>query len=292
MCTILVCGILVCFSFLTMAASRNQPDTTQADSTTIRPQQGDLYAVIIGIGQSQDGRIPPRRFGVNDALGLYDVLTDPRYGGVPKDHITLLLDQEATQRNIKVAIGKWLTRQVRQHDTAIIYYAGQAAPEGADTYWMTYDAASDDLYSTALSSVDIVALRDRVGSKWLLTLVDSSYSAATVSSPSHSRKTQIISRMTGTIAISATDGRQGALELDAYQHGVFTYYLLEGLKGEADSAPRDGVIDVEEIWDYIKARVTKTARKHGHHQTPVFHGSLADRIPFTYNVEYLRRQQE
>ncbi len=261
---------------------------------TALPTRNDLYAVIIGIGDYQDKRLN-LRFTVNDAQGLYNILTDPNYGGVPKDHIRLLLNEEATDRNIKGAIGKWLSRQAQEDDTVLIYYSGHGAPEGQDTYWVTYNADIDDLYTTALNNNDITDMLARIRSRRVVTFLDSCYSAATVNRKNRTRSisTEIPwEKFTGKgrVTISASDGKELSLELEEYQHGVFTYYLLEGLKGNAD-ADKDGVVDVDEIWDYVKYQVQERSQKAGNPQTPVFQGSITAGIPLTYNRESFEKTQ-
>ena len=58
---------------------------------------------------------------------------------------------------------------------------------------------------------------------------------------------------------------------DGNGHGVFTYYLIEGLVGKADQ-DLDGYIILDEIWDYVKNNVQITARRFGLHQTPIIDG--------------------
>jgi tetratricopeptide (TPR) repeat protein len=270
---------------ITGTAAKISPDLIQ------RP--GNVYAVIIGIGDYADKRLN-LRFTVNDAQGLYDVLTDPRYGGVPKDHVQLLLNQDATDRNIKGAIGQWLKRQAKKGDTVIIYYSGHGAPEGEDTYWVTYNANIDDLYTTALNNNDITEMLASIESERVITFLDSCYSAATVQKKDRTKNIQMEIPWEkfsgkGRVAISASDGKQLSLELDQYQHGVFTYYLLEGLKGQADDN-LDGVIEVDEIWDYVKYQVTETARKAGNLQNPVRQGPQTAGIPLTFNMIHLKQR--
>ncbi|PIE34062.1 hypothetical protein CSA56_09100 [candidate division KSB3 bacterium] len=258
------------------------------------PHRNDLYAVIVGIGQYQDERLN-LRFTVNDAQGLYDILTNPLYGGVPKDHIKLLLNEEATDRNIKRAIGRWLSRQAQEDDTVLIYYSGHGAPEGRDTYWVTYNADIDDLYTTALNNSDIADMLDRIHSRRVITFLDSCYSAATVIRKNQTRSvpTEIPWKKfagEGRVTISASDGKELSLELEEYRHGVFTYYLLEGLKGQADSNA-DGIVEVDEIWDYVKYQVKEKSREAGNPQTPVFQGAITAGIPLTYNKEHFEKKQ-
>ena len=260
-----------------------------------RPGDGDMYAVIIGIGSYADERLN-LRYTKKDAQDLYDLLRDPDYRGIPEDHIRLLLDEDATDRNIKREIGKWLSGRAEEEDTVLIYYSGHGAPEGEETYWVTYNADIDDLYTTALDNNEIADMLSRIRAKRVITLLDSCYSAATVNRKDRTRSapTEIPwEKFTGEgrVTISASDGKQLSLELEKYENGVFTYYLLEGLKGEAD-VNKDGIIEVGEIWDYVKYQVTDAARVAGNPQTPVFQGSRTAGIPLTYNRPYLRELQQ
>ena len=261
-------------------------------------QKGDVYAVIIAIANYQDSRLN-LKYTVNDAQGLYDVLTAPEYGGVPKDHIQLLLDKDATTRNIKNKLGTWLPRQAKEEDTVIIYYSGHGAPEREKTYWVTYDADVNDLYSSALSNNDIHEMLTAIKSERMITFLDSCYSAATVVRTDQTRSipTEIPLEKflgKGRLVISASDGKQFSLELPEYGHGVFTYYLLKGLQGEADGkagGPPDGVIDADEIWNYVKYQVMEAAAKKGNPQTPVFQGSTTAGIPLTRNMAFFQEKQ-
>lgn len=264
-------------------------------------RKDQVYAVIIGIGDYQDNRIPDLRFTENDAQGLYDVLTDPAYGGIPPEHIKLLLHKNATVSNIKSAIGTWLRAQVREYDTVLIYYAGHGAPEGNETYWVTYEANIDDLYATALSNNEVSDMLTRIQSKRMITFLDACYSAATVKRTRGTRGMPIEIpwekfQGEGRITITASNGKQESLEDEEYQHGVFTYHLLEGLKGKADGSAgteRDGVVDVDEIWNYVRERVKADARQRGNMQEPVLQTDLySSGIPLTYNLEYFEEQQK
>jgi hypothetical protein len=129
---------------------------------------------------------------------------------------------------------------------------------------------------------------DRVQAKRMITFLDSCYSAATVNLPSKTRSLQTEipwKNFTGAgrVIISASDGKQLSLELEEYQHGVFTYYLLEGLRGGADKKGNgDFWVDVGEIWDYVKTEVTDAARRVGNPQTPVFQADYSGEIPLTF----------
>jgi uncharacterized caspase-like protein len=262
----------------TSSLSPEPKSTAQNDvMDNISENNSNVYAVIIGISEYEDSRLD-LNYAANDAQGVYDLLTDPNYGGIPEDHIELLLNKQATDRNIKKAIGGWLPQQTDERDTVIIYYAGHGAPEDNETYWVTHNADIEDLYTTALSSSDIAELLGRIESKRIVTFLDSCYSEATVFRRERNRtiNTEVpwdTFTGTGRVVISASDGKQLLVELDEYKHGLFTYYLIEGLRGHADTN-KDDIVELDEIRSYITNNVAHTARRSGATQTPVFVGRM------------------
>jgi uncharacterized caspase-like protein len=74
----------------------------------------------------------------------------------------------------------------------------------------------------------------------------------------------------GKIIITASAANEVSVEKDELQHGVFTYYLLEGLRGAADF-DRDGLITVDEIYRHVSERVPRAT---GQEQNPVLKGSV------------------
>ncbi|MBK7490747.1 MAG: hypothetical protein IPI17_01235 [Nitrosomonas sp.] len=77
-------------------------------------------------------------------------------------------------------------------------------------------------------------------------------------------------RATGRYVLAATTEKQQALE-GHDQHGVFTWALLEGLKGHASRpGSNDGSISLDELADYVREQVPKiTQQKWGFEQIPM-----------------------
>ena len=75
-----------------------------------------------------------------------------------------------------------------------------------------------------------------------------------------------LSRGKGRVILSASRANEVSEEDSKYGggHGVFTYYLLEGLKGGADYS-KDGVVDVDELYRYLADTVPVAT---GQRQTP------------------------
>jgi len=71
-----------------------------------------------------------------------------------------------------------------------------------------------------------------------------------------------------------------SIELPELGHGLFTYYLIEGLKGAAD-LNRDGIVTLQEVYEYLEQQVTKKSRSVGATQHPVMKGELEGVLPLT-----------
>ncbi|MCK7469824.1 MAG: hypothetical protein MZU95_02755 [Desulfomicrobium escambiense] len=63
----------------------------------------------------------------------------------------------------------------------------------------------------------------------------------------------------GKVIITASSANEVSVEKDELQHGVFTYYLLEGLRGKADT-DRDGMVTVDEAYRYVYDQVPQGHR--------------------------------
>jgi uncharacterized caspase-like protein len=61
-------------------------------------------------------------------------------------------------------------------------------------------------------------------------------------------------------------------------HGLFTYYLLQGLNGAAD-LNHDGIVSLQELYEYVEQQVTQKSRAMGGNQHPVMKGELEGVIP-------------
>ncbi len=81
------------------------------------------------------------------------------------------------------------TGQKRRYCDYLLFWPC-GAPEGRDTYWVTYNANIDDLYTTALNNNDITEMLARIESERVITFLDSCYSAATVNRKDRTRTVQ------------------------------------------------------------------------------------------------------
>ena len=61
-------------------------------------------------------------------------------------------------------------------------------------------------------------------------------------------------------------------------HGLFTHYLVQGLRGAAD-LDRDGIVSLQELYQYLEEQVSQKSRAIGGNQHPVMKGELEGLMP-------------
>jgi len=248
----------------------------------------NVWAVIIGINDYPNVR--KLKFAVNDAKAFYDHLVSHNY--IPAENVTLLLDWEATLTKLRSTLGTHLKRKARKDDMVIIYFAGHGSTEkdvmspdgdGLEKYLLPYDADPKDLYASALPMREISHIFNRVQSERLVFLADSCYSGASggrtigIAGTRSNISENFLDRVAsgkGRVIITASGSNEVSAENEDLQHGVFTYYLIEGLQGKADM-DKDGLITVDEVYRYVSEQVPRAT---GQEQHPVKKGTVEGQL--------------
>ena len=248
----------------------------------------NVWAVIIGINDYPNVR--KLKFAVNDAKAFYDHLVSHSY--IPAENVTLLLDWEATLTKLRSTLGTHLKRKAGKDDMVIIYFAGHGSTEkdvmnpdgdGLEKYLLPYDADPKDLYASALPMREISHIFNRVQSERLVFLADSCYSGASggrtigIAGTRSNISENFLDRVAsgkGRVIITASGSNEVSAENEDLQHGVFTYYLIEGLQGKADM-DKDGLITVDEVYRYVSEQVPRAT---GQEQHPVKKGTVEGQL--------------
>jgi hypothetical protein len=261
------------------------------------PPKHDQWAVVVGVGRYENPGIPRLKYAVPDAEAFHATLLA---AGFKKDNAILLTDRsdrKPTLKNIKWALGTFLSRAARKDDTVVIFFAGHGAPEidprgierdGLAKYLIPTDADPDDLFSTALPMDDLQTIFARLESERVVAFIDACYSGAAGGRTFAAKKTRATSvddlflerlaRAKGRAIMTASRPAEVSMELPELGHGVFSYFLLQGLKGAAD-ANRDGIVTLDELYAYVEQQVTRKSRSVGGNQHPVMKGELEGVLP-------------
>ena len=109
-------------------------------------------ALVVGVGQYKNERVPDLIGPPNDAKRFYNLLTDANGYGFPRENVCLLLDEQATTAEFKRSFDKALVERARSQDVAVVFYAGHGSmrrdknhdePDEMDETLMLHDARSD-----------------------------------------------------------------------------------------------------------------------------------------------------
>jgi len=247
-----------------------------------KERRGTRYALIIAVGKYRDPRIKPLPYAAMDAQALYRILTDRRDNTAAFDpkNVILLINENATDKKVKFAIDDIVSRALGENDILLVFYAGHgfSYPQGSDTYWLTYDTVvgndqGNRIKSTAFSNLTLAAKLADVKASTAIFFIDACFSAGMVTRPQSVRgmESYLVSGKDYVI-ISSSQANQESIAAPHLKHGIFTYHIIEGLSGKADSN-RNGGVDVEELWRYVQTEVPKTATDLGHQQQPRRSGS-------------------
>ena len=240
----------------------------------------ERYALLIGISKYANSALS-LNFAAADAQSLYKVLLDPEIGAYKPENVRLLVDDQATRKNIISAMNTWLKNRVTADDSVLIFYSGHGAlGNGSEAYWVNYDADAEDLASSAVSNKEISNAIADLPARRKITLIDSCFSEATAKKYRAVVPATVFDEFkgTGVVTIAASTGQQKSVEVSG--HGAFTYHLLDALQGKADTNG-NGVVELDEIWNYLNERVQKTAADAGNKQTPVL---MAERMEHGFPV--------
>ena len=257
------------------ATTRALTVTRLQDTRLLDP--GKIWAAVIGISQYKT--VSSLQYADQDALSFYDYLLNQL--GVPKDNIFLLTNQQATLVNVRRTLGTELKRKASPRDTVLIYFAGHGAPEtdatspdndGLEKYLIVYDADPDDLYTTGLPMREVEVIFERLAAERVVFIADTCFSGATTGRTfsTGGRRAVVseafltrLSHVKGRVVLAASRANEVSAERPDMQHGVFTYYLLEGLRGKAD-LDGDNMITIDELYNYVSQKVPAATAQNQH----------------------------
>jgi tetratricopeptide (TPR) repeat protein len=253
-------------------------------------KKGTYYALIISVGAYKDSKLNPLQYAENDARKIYDVLTDPRTGLFEPENIVYLNNRSATRQEIEFKFDDMVSRAKNEEDVFFVFYAGHGFTyeNKSDTYWLTYDTIVGNetghrIKSTAFSNISLAQKLTDIKAKTVVLFLDACFSAGMVSRPTAIRG---LETFLGTgkdyVIITSSQADQTSIESQKLKHGLFSYYLIKGLEGNAD-ANKDGWVEIEELWQFVKNRVSNDAKRMGAEQNPRRSGSSGRSIILSKN---------
>ncbi len=239
-----------------------------------------IWAVVVGVGRYT--AMPSLKFTDDDAYRFYSFLGSVEGGAVPQSQMCILVDEDATRENILKKMREYFLK-ADENDVVILYYSGH----GLEGCFLPVDY---DGYNNKLRHEEVKQVFKQSKAKHKLCIADACHSgslslgngalAAKGPAPVTLQKYyQAFEEADGGIALlMSSKAEELSLEDHGLRQGVFTYYILQGMKGQAD-ANNDYLITIKELYNYVYAKVREyTAQV----QTPVLTGDYDDAMPVSF----------
>ncbi len=237
------------------------------------------YALVVGVGKYQ--KLDPAeylRFPESDAEAIYRVLISQQGGAFPAENVHRLIGPQATLANLRQELEVWLPSVAKEPDRVVVYFAGHGVVKGNRGYLAPWDVDAQDLERTGYP-MDLLGkvLGEKVKARWKVLLTDACHSGKVTPETTDEAVDAQFSQLPKTfLTLSATREREKSYEDPALStgFGLFSYFLVQGFQGNADSGPCDGLVTADELIEYVRGEVKRYARQRGVSQTPTERGDF------------------
>ena len=249
--------------------------------------RGERYALIIGISEYQDSAIRDLEYADDDARAIYEFLASPAAGmnGIPRENMRLLVDEQADILSIKDALAE-LQSRADEDDVVIFYLAAHGVTDPRNGYFiLAHNTLHNQLVSRGLPMNEITESLGRTEAHMKIAFVDACHAGGMGERTSRAVDNNIANELFvesmrsspgGWVTFTAAEGAQESAEGEEWGggHGVFTWFLLEGMRGLAD-LNGDRVVNIDELFEYTRDEVASAT---GRRQIPKVDGAAFDRL--------------
>ncbi|HAH05906.1 MAG TPA: hypothetical protein DCM05_05140 [Elusimicrobia bacterium] len=237
--------------------------------------RGENAALVVGIMGYREKSIPQVKYAVRDAEVMAKYLEN--LGGIQPENLKLLTNETATKSDIEAYLNDWLPRRVGKDSTVFVYFSGHGSPgpQGQEAFLVPYEG-HPDFPSKLLPVKQVYEALAKLPAERVVVMLDSCFSGAKGRSVAGAGTRPLVTTAAEPegaaggklVVLAAGTGGQVSSDLDKAKHGLFTYYLLKGMRGEAD-ADGDGQVTVGELYEYARVQVSREAsRELNRDQTP------------------------
>ncbi|MFH7024538.1 MAG: GUN4 domain-containing protein [Heteroscytonema crispum UTEX LB 1556] len=227
-----------------------------------------LWLLLVGVNQYQDEALPSLGYPALDCQGLAEALLAATEG-FPQREILIHHDFAFYQSNLDTVRSslRQIVKASKSIDTILFYFSGHGMLESntQQVVLCLKDTQKDNLINTGLKLQELLQLLENCQAQQQLVCLDACHSGGmtllgakgtTQTEPILNPTTQLVevlrqraAKRKGFYALLSCDQGQQSWEFPQLGHGVFTYYLIRGLRGEASDS--QGVIEADGLYRYV-----------------------------------------
>ena len=234
-----------------------------AQQTPGRPGGTVGFAIVVGVSEySEATGLAALRFAAKDANDMADALTGKGYV------VRRMLNGDATRSLVLKAL-RDLSATVTERDQVLFYFSGHGFQDNNDHNLLaTYGVTAEGIGIDGLSLDDVLGTLDSMKAKSTAALVDACRSQATRDKSAGPLPFRDLPKGVKTAVLYSTSPKEASFEDERQSQGVFTRYLLEGLKGKARNDA--GVVTFNGLAGYVQSSMRTSAFASGKRQTPTY----------------------
>ena len=239
----------------------------------------NALALIVGVA-SYENTPAPAIYADSDAKMFRDYASEKL--GIPENRIETLINDGAELTDMLLSVKNWLARSVKQDRTDVyVFFAGHglASDDGKKMYLLPYDGSPQLLDRTAILRDELFSDIAAANPRSVTVFLDTCYSGTTrgtdmlIASRPIAIQVKQQNIPDGFTVFTAAGGDQTAKPLEEAKHGMFSYFLMKGMEGDADNNG-DNQITAAELHQYVEQNVVQQS---GGSQVPGLQGD-AERV--------------
>jgi uncharacterized caspase-like protein len=264
-------------------------------AATALAQEGRKLAIVVGVEKYADPEITPLKFAGVDSEKMYQTLIE--FCGFSDEHIVLLNDKggkvglraregklafdEAlaaaadfypTRTNVLKQTRDLLLQVALKDDLVVIFFSGHgflADNNNEEGILATKDCFKANKTGTGLKISALREMLEKCPARRKILILDCCHAGAKGEQVAPDDVQELFKNAQGLITLASCDANQESHEPHELGQGLFTHYLIRGLKGDGDTNV-DGRIELEELFKYVQSKVYVYSRDNlGRAQTPV-----------------------
>ena len=231
-----------------------------------------VWAVVIGVARYV--HMPVLKYTDDDAYHIYAFLKSPEGGALPDEQIRVLIDEDATRSNILRTM-RQVFLKADNNDVVLLYYSGHGLPG----YFLPVDF---DGFNNKVDHEDVKKIFRDSKAKHKICLADACHSGTLTAmrlAPTEIAIQKFYKAFEtstgGTALMLSSKGDEFSLEDGGLRQGIFSHFLIRGLKGEADK-DNNKIVTIKELFEFVYAKVTSYT---GNAQTPTITGKFDPNMP-------------
>lgn len=238
--------IAVSMALLAGSVSAETPRDVNFVGSTSQIQQGNQAAIVVGV-EDYDERLTGFRqldYSADDAHLIGSAL---RSIGYSAQQIDILTDTKASKSVVLNRI-RQRAKALGKDGTLLFFFSGHGLGRDDENYLATYGAVANDLVRDGLAVRDVVAAIHESGVRRAVLLLDACRNDPTPGSKSANVGFTAVNAGEGIQILLSTGRGEVSWEHPDLKHGVFSYFLANGLRG--------GKQQFSQLADYVEREVT------------------------------------